>query len=78
MDTNELVRKSFIDGYIKGKKDIIDKACEWLSGILYIHTEVEEDKHCGTTKSYDYVTSDHDSIDDFINEFRKVMEDVCG
>ena len=30
MDTNELIRKSFIDGYIKGKKDIIDKAREWV------------------------------------------------
>ena len=30
MDTNEFIRKSFIDGYIKGKKDTIDKACKWL------------------------------------------------
>lgn len=54
---------------------LLEKACEWLGKILYIHTEVEEDKHWGTTKSYDYITSDHDSIGDFITDFRKAMEE---
>lgn len=28
----------------KAEKSIIHKACEWLQGTLYIHTEIEEDR----------------------------------
>lgn len=52
----------------------IEKACDWLKNILYIHSEFVEDKHWGTTTRYDYITSDHDSIEDLIKDFRKAME----
>lgn len=61
--------------YIKYRKNKwIDKACEWLSKTLYIHTEEIEDKHWNKTKTFDWVTSDYDSVIDFIDGFRKEMD----
>ena len=57
------------------EKAIIEKACEWLSKTLYIHTEEIEDKHWNETKTFDWVTSDYDSVSDFIDGFRKAMEE---
>lgn len=57
------------------KKELINKACEWLSKTLYIHTEAIEDKHWNETKTFDWVTSDYDSVSDFIDGFRKAMEE---
>lgn len=57
------------------RKEIIEKACEWLSKTLYIHTEEIEDKHWNETKTFDWVTSDYDSVRDFINGFRNAMEE---
>ena len=52
----------------------IDEACEWLSKILYIHKEEIEDKHWNITNTFEWVTSDYDSVIDFIDDFRKAME----
>lgn len=54
---------------------IIEKACEWLNKTLYIHTEEIEDKHWNEIKTFDLVTSDFDSVSDFIEGFRKAMEE---
>lgn len=57
------------------KKELINKACEWLSKKLYIHTEEIEDKFWNETKTCDWVTSDYDSVRDFIEDFKQVMEE---
>lgn len=68
MDTNELIRKSFIDGYIKGKKDIIDKACEWLEKTFF--------DICDLSKRSDniQVVSKHKRKRDLIENFKRTME----
>lgn len=70
---------SFVTGYNKGKLDskieFIEKACEWLKKTLYIHTETIEDKDWNETKTIEWVTSDYDSVSDFIDGFRKAMEE---
>ena len=53
---------------------MIEKAREWLSKVLYIHTENIEDKHWNETKTFDWVTSDYDSVNDFIDGFCKAMK----
>lgn len=55
--------------YIKNK--LIEKACEWLKKKMYVHTEHDTDVDCGTTKSIDFVISDYDTVDGFIEEFKK-------
>lgn len=56
-------------------KDVIDRACEWLNKILYIHTEKEEDKDWGKTNSVDWVTSDYDTVEELITAFKQAMEE---
>lgn len=63
------------DGVKLADKTMIEKACEWLSKTLYIHTEEIEDKHWNEIKTFDWVTSDFDSVSDFIEDFRKAMEE---
>lgn len=57
------------------EQELIKKACEWLSKTLYIHTEEIEDMYCNEDGTFDYVTSDFDSVSDFIEGFRKAMEE---
>ena len=57
------------------KQKFIDKTKEWLEKTLYIHTEIDEDEDWGIINSIDWVTSDYDSVEDFINSFCKVMEE---
>lgn len=63
------------EGLDIAEKNMIAKACEWFSKTLYIHTEETEDKHWNETKTFDWVTSDYDSLSDFIDGFRKAMEE---
>lgn len=74
---NCMSRINYQDGFIKGAKwadkTMIDKACEWLNQTLYIYTEINH-THCGAD-TFDWVTSDYKSVSDFIEEFRKVMEE---
>lgn len=56
-------------------KRLINKACEWLSKTLFIHTEEIEDKFWNETKTFDYVASDFNSVSSFIENFRKAMEE---
>mgnify|MGYP006329835427 CR=1 FL=1 len=58
------------------EKDLLEKACEWLSETLYIHTEITEDKHWNETKTFDWVTSDYNSVEEFIEAFKKAMKNV--
>lgn len=75
-DDGELVNyEAAIAAISIAEKAIIEKACEWLSKTLYIHTEAIEDKHWNETKTFDWVTSDYDSVSDFIDGFRKAMEE---
>jgi hypothetical protein len=67
--------ESFIFGAEWADETMIKKAKEWLEKTLYIHTELIEDKHWGETKSSNWVTSDYDSVEDFINGFCKAMEE---
>lgn len=64
----------FIYGAEWADKTMLDRACEWLNNILYIHTEIEEDKDWGETNSTDWVTSDYDTVGEFITAFRQAME----
>ena len=57
------------------KQKFIEKAKGWLEKTLYIHTEMEEDKDWGITNTMNWVTSDYDSVEDFINGFCKTMEE---
>ena len=62
--------------YINYRKNKwIEKACEWLSKTLYIHKEEIEDKHWNMTETVEWVTSDYDSVSDFIEQFKKAMEE---
>ena len=47
------------------KQKFIDKACEKLDSMLYI-------RDCGY---YDRVASAYDSVEEFIEEFKKYMEE---
>ena len=53
----------------------LDKARKWLERTLYIHTEIEEDKDWCETNTFNWVTSDYESVEDFINGFCKAMEE---
>lgn len=57
------------------ERELIEKACEWLNKTLYIHTEKIENMYCNEDGTFDYVTSDFDSVSDFIEGFRKAMEE---
>lgn len=46
------------------EKAMIEKACKYLQKTLYIHTE-------GDT---DWVTSDHNSVEEFIENFKKSLK----
>ena len=71
-DEGELVHyDAAIAAISVAKKELINKACEWLNKTLYIHTEVN-DTHCGAD-TIDWVTSDYNSVSDFINDFKKEM-----
>ena len=53
----------------------LEKAKEWLEETLYIHTEIVEDRDFCEIYRTDWVTSDYDSVEDFINSFCKAMEE---
>lgn len=59
--------------YIHNK--IMEKAREWFKKTLYIHTEMNEDKDWGEINPINWVTSDHDSVEEFMNAFCKAMEE---
>lgn len=59
---------------IMNKEKFIEKAKEWLEKTLYIHTEINEDKDWSETNPINWVTSDYDSVEDFIKGFCKAME----
>ena len=67
-------RMGFREGAKFADKTMLDRACEWLNKILYIHTEIEEDKDWCETNSTDWVTSDYDTVEEFITAFRQAME----
>ena len=57
------------------KQAFIEKAKKWLENTLYIHTEIENDRDFNELFRTDWVTSDYDSVEDFINSFCKAMEE---
>ena len=73
---NILGTQGFIHGAKWADKTMIEKACEWLNKTLYIHTEIN-DTHCGAD-TIDWVTSNYNSVSDFINDFKKEMEGKNG
>ena len=66
---------SFEAGATLAKEQVIKEACEWLKKTLYIHTEFDTDIVWGTTDVTEWVTSDHDSVNEFIEAFKKAMEE---
>lgn len=54
---------------------LMEKAREWFKKTLYIHTEINEDNFWGERKPIDWVTSDHDSVEELVNDFCKAMEE---
>jgi len=67
---HDIVRDDVFETFIAGaqwqKSQLIDKACEWLKGVLYVEERYSPDG--------DFVESDARSVEEFINEFRKAME----
>jgi hypothetical protein len=57
------------------KQEFIEKARKWFEKTLYIHTEMFEDVYYGERKPIDWVTSDHDSVEELVNDFCKAMEE---
>ena len=57
------------------KQEFIEKAKKWLEKTLFIHTEVEKNNYWGIVNSESWVTSDYDSVEDFINRFCKAMNE---
>lgn len=57
------------------KEKLIEEACEWLKKTLYIHTEFDTDIVWGTTDVTDWVTSDYDSVNEFIEAFKKAIDE---
>ena len=55
------------------KKEVIEKAVEWLANKLYVEPIFEYDED---DKPINYVcASSCDSVEEFINEFKQAMED---
>ena len=65
---------AFIKGAKYADKTMLDRACEWLNKILYVHTEIGEDKDWCETNTTNWVTSDYDTVEEFITAFRQKME----
>lgn len=69
---------NLIDAFEAGaewdEEAMIEKACNWLRKTLYIHTEIEEDKDWGISNSINWVTSDHNSIEEFIENFKESLK----
>ena len=65
---NIAVVKAYIVAAQWADKTMIDKACEWLQNTLY---EVAT----GLTNRPDVVSIESTTMDNFINNFRKTMED---
>lgn len=53
------------DSNTENKQEFIEKACEVLESMLYM-------RDCG---DYDCVATAHDTVEEFINEFKKSMEE---
>lgn len=53
----------------------MEKARKWFEKTLYIHPEMFDDAYWNEKKSIDWVTSDHDSVEELINDFCKAMEE---
>ena len=70
----DLLECAFTKGAEWADKTMLDRACEWLNNILYIHTEIEEDKDWGETNPINWVTSDYDTVGEFITAFRQAMK----
>jgi hypothetical protein len=68
------MQETFENGMKETDRIMLDRACEWLNKILYIHTEIEEDKHWCKTNTTNWVTSDYDTVEEFITAFRQAME----
>lgn len=64
-DDRELIEKAFIQGAKWVDKTMIDKACEKLVSMLHM-------RDCG---DYDCVASAYDTVEEFVEEFRKAMEE---
>lgn len=64
MEINKAICDSFIDGYNRGKEDLLARAYEWLQCIDF---------------EVDYFTNDNDgytffNADKFIEDFRKAID----
>ena len=57
------------------KQKFIEKSKEWLEKTLYIHTETEKINYWGIINTGSWMTSDYESVEDFINSFCKEMEE---
>ena len=68
-DGNEFVEQ------LVNKQEFIEKTKKWLEKTLFIHTETEKINYWGIVNSESWVTSDYDSVEDFINSFCKAMDE---
>lgn len=67
LETNDikLIEKAFKEGAKWADETMIKKACEKLNSMLYM-------RDCG---DYDCVASAYDSVEEFVEEFRKYLEE---
>lgn len=72
--SDKAYNEGYDNGYQAARYELMHKACEWMRNTLYIHTEINEDKDWSETNPIDWVTSDYDTVEDFINGFIKAIE----
>ena len=51
------------------KQELIEKACNWLDKTLFIYNEDDG-------SNTEWVTSEYNTVDEFISAFRKAIEDL--
>ena len=73
--SDKAYNEGYDNGYQAARCELMHKACEWMRNTLYIHTEMNEDKDLGEMSVINWVTSDYDSVEEFIHRFRKAMEE---
>lgn len=69
MEINKVICDSFVDGYNRGKEDMLVKACEWMEKTFF--------DICDLSKRSDniQVVSKHKGKRDLIENFKRTMEE---
>ena len=66
---NNIYTDAFEAGAEWEHKRLVERACEWLKKVLYIHNEEVEDK------DFDWVSCNYNSVEEFIDNFVKATKE---